>query len=251
MLQNIDPVYFTTPVAVMLISFIPVIYLFRKRKLSTRIMFYAFIAYFSAIALKTVVQELTLNYVQHMMNTYLLGFYYGVQTSIFEVGIAYLVVNHYRENVNYEDALGYGLSLGMWENGVLIAIPLLLDYTVYYIMIPRSQELYSILIKEAPSLFLPVSLALQIVGFSILERVSSMLLHISWGYLTVLAALTGRKVYVIYGMAIGFTDFLVPFEEILGLAAFETIVFIMAASAFAFTYYISLKNKKQGRESNL
>jgi hypothetical protein len=235
--MNIDPVYFLTPVTVMAISFGPVVYLNRKGRLSIRVMLYAFVAYFSAIALKIVFQNFTLGFVK-LDGTAMLGIYYGLQTSLFEVGLAYIVARQARGSINSGDGLGYGLSLAMWENGVLISIPLLLDYALYYAMLPGSPQLYSLLHAEAPSLFFPLSAALPLIGFAVIERVSSLLLHLSWGYLTVMAVFTRRRGYVASGMVMGFADFLVPFEQSLGLATFEAIMFAIAAASAAFTFLV-------------
>ncbi|BBE42124.1 YhfC family glutamic-type intramembrane protease [Conexivisphaera calida] len=238
MTPDIDAVYFLTPVAVMAISFGPIVYLWRRGRLGPRVLLYAFIAYFSAIAAKYVVQDLTLRVVESTSSPAILGLYYGVQTSILEVGLAYAVVRSFRRSFRADDAPGYGLSLGMWENGVMIALPLLLDYIVYYLMIPRSPQLYSLVARDAPSLFLPATSALPLIGFSVLERISSLLLHLSWGYLAVVSVLTGRRRYVVYAMAMGFADFLVPFEGILGIAAFEALLFAMALVAASFTFLL-------------
>jgi len=235
--MNIDPVYFLTPVTVMAFSFGPVVYLNRKGRLRIRVMLYAFIAYFSAIALKIVFQNFTLGFVQHY-GTVMLGIYYGLQTSLLEVGLAFIVARQARGSMKSGDGFGYGLSLAMWENGVLISIPLLLDYVLYYVMLPGSPQLYSMLYAEAPSLFLPLSAALPLIGFAVIERISSLLLHLSWGYLTVMAVFTGRRRYVAFGMVMGFADFIVPFEQSLGIAAFEAILFAIALASAAFTFYL-------------
>ncbi|MGC8558733.1 MAG: YhfC family glutamic-type intramembrane protease [Nitrososphaeria archaeon] len=237
MIQNIDPAYFITPIVVMAISFVPVIYLSRKGALAIRVVLYAFVAYFSAIALKVVLQHFTIGVVQSTGNPVVMGIYYGLQTSFFEVGIAYLVVHFARGSMKVQDGVGYGLSLGMWENGVLISIPLLINYILYYTMLPGSPQLYSLLSSSAPSLFLPLIPALQVIGFAITERISSMLLHLSWGYLAVLAAFTGRRRYLGYAMVMGFVDFLVPFEPYLGIAAFEGIVLLVAVISSVIAFF--------------
>ncbi len=236
MIQNIDPAFFITPIAVMAFSFAPIIYLNRKGRLAIRVVLYAFVAYFSAIALKVILQDFTVGLVQSTGNLVALGVYYGLQTSLFEVGIAYLIVRMGRGSMKSGDGVGYGLSLAMWENGVLISIPLLLDYVLYYATVPGSPQLYHALLSDAPSLFLPMTSALPLIGFAVIERVSSLLLHLSWGYLAVLAVFTGRKRYLGYAMAMGFVDFLVPFEPSIGTAAFEGLVFAVAAISVAVTF---------------
>ncbi|MEM0146576.1 MAG: YhfC family glutamic-type intramembrane protease [Conexivisphaerales archaeon] len=236
MIQNIDPAFFITPLVVMAFSFAPIIYLNRRGRLNIRVVLYALVAYFSAIAMKTILQYFTVGLVQSTGNLVAIGVYYGLQTSLFEVGIAYLIVRMAKGSMKAEDGVGYGLSLAMWENGVLISIPLLLDYVLYYATVPGSPQLYHALLSYAPSLFLPLASALPLIGFAVIERVSSLLLHLSWGYLAVLAVFTGRKRYLGYAMAMGFVDFLVPFEPAIGIAAFEGLVFTIAAISVVITF---------------
>lgn len=116
----------------------------------------------------------------------------------------------------------------MWENGIFISIPQILEYIVYYLLVPKNPTLYSELLKSAPSLFLDPAKALPLVGFAILERISSELYHLSWGIIAILRATTNKKWLWIIAFPMGLVDFLVPFEKNLGLSTFELIVFILA-----------------------
>ncbi|MHB8566959.1 MAG: hypothetical protein ACYC7D_12270 [Nitrososphaerales archaeon] len=98
-----------------------------------------------------------------------------------------------RHHFTVKDAESYGIGLAFWENGVFLAVPVLLDYIVYYAILfsPNSsaaQVLFPSLVKVSPSLFYGVAQALPLIGYSILERVAFLTAHFSWGYLAVLSA---------------------------------------------------------------
>src|SRR5262245_50860664 len=98
------------------------------------------------------------------------------------------------------DAEGFGISLALWENGVLLGGILLLNYAIYYAALAAgsgavADRVYAALLQAAPSLFYPPSRALPLIAFSILERVSSLLVHFSWGYLCVLSAAFKRRAF--------------------------------------------------------
>ncbi|MDH2900562.1 MAG: hypothetical protein PXY39_06280 [archaeon] len=126
------------------------------------------------------------------------------------------------------------MGLAFWENGVLIGLLTLIDYASYYAILstPSSsiaQTLYSTLSKGAPSLFYGSSNALPLIGYAILERVTSILAHFAWGYLAVLAAVYRKRIYFAVAFPIGFLiDFLTPFSSRLGIGLFELVVFIVA-----------------------
>lgn len=237
-MQNIDPIYFITPITVIAFSFGLVIYCHYRRGFSKWVLGYSLAAYAGAIALKYLVQIPTIGAMDSAFGSdpAILGIYYGLQTGIFEVGGAFLVATiavskgHFRA----KDAEGYGLGLALWENGVLLSIPLLIDYAAYYAILgtPNSsiaQTLYSTLSKDAPSLFYGPAGALPLVGYAILERGSSLFAHFSWGYLAVLAAVYKKRSYLSIAFPIGFLiDFLVPFSGSLGTGRFELLVFTIS-----------------------
>jgi hypothetical protein len=237
-MQNIDPLYFITPITVIAFSFGLVIYWHYKRCFTKWALLYSLLAYAGAIALKYIVQIPTIGYMDASFGNdpAVLGVYYGVQTALFEVGGAFLVAQYAvsRKHFTRKDAGGYGIGLAFWENGVLIGLPLLLNYVVYYAVLstPGSSiaaTLYATLIKDFPGLFLGPSAALPQIGFAILERISSLLAHLSWGLLAVYSAVFRKKIYLALALPIGFfIDFLVPFAPSLGTALFELIVFLVA-----------------------
>src|SRR5487761_859201 len=95
-MQNIDPVYFLTPIAVIGFSVGLVIYWHFKKSLTKWTLMYSLAAYAGAIALKYAVQIPTIKWFTASVggNLFALGFYYGLQTAIFEVGGAFLVASY-------------------------------------------------------------------------------------------------------------------------------------------------------------
>lgn len=234
MTQNIDPVYFLLPIVVIAFSFGAVLYWhFRRKKGITRwVLFYSFIAYFGAIVVKYIVQLPTIGPFTSAVggSPAALGAYFGLQTVAFEVGGAYLVASYAarRGQLEAKSAGGYGLGLGLWENGVYLGIFSLINLISYYAILSSgptslSQSLYDTLQSTNRGLFLPPAQALPSVGFGILERFSSLLAHFAWGYLVVLAAVFRRRRFLAIALPMGLVDFMVPFARYLGVPLFEAI----------------------------
>jgi hypothetical protein len=260
-MQNIDPLYFIAPIVVIAFSFGLVIYWHYSRSFSKWVLLYSLVAYAGAIALKYIVQIPTIGAVESASgnNPLVLGVYYGLQTAVFEVGGAFLVASYAlsRKHFTSRDAEGFGLGLALWENGVLISLPLLLDYIIYYAILstPNSsiaQTLYSTLTTNAPSLFYGGSGALPVVGYSILERVTSLLGHFSWGYLAVLGAVYRKRIYLVIALPIGFLiDFLVPFAGRMGTGLFELVIFLIAVTGLASAMAVTRGVRSEQKQSAL
>jgi len=198
---------------------------------------YSFVAYAVAIALKYAVQLPTIGSVtsyfgQHGIG---LGVYYGVQTMFFEVGLAYLFAWYAvsRGRLGKRDAEGYGAGLAFWENAVLLGALSLINLIAYYAILSTNsslaQTIYDLLNKNSPGLFDPVQQALATVALGTVERVSSILIHLAWGYLCVMAAVYRKKRLLIVAMPMGLVDFFVPFATSIGLVRFEALVFAISA----------------------
>ncbi|QXJ28597.1 hypothetical protein J5U23_01466 [Saccharolobus shibatae B12] len=230
--MGFDPIYFLFPIIVMVLSF-GIVYKLVK---SVKVLMFSALAYYIAILLKVLVQLFTLNYIESLNNLPILGLYYGLQTSMFEVGLAYA----FALLGKIKDGWGYGVSLAMWENGVLVSIPTLFTYMAYYF--------FPSILSIPPQLEYPVIQALPLIGLSTLERVSSLLVHSSWGYLSVLSVITGRKRLFLVAFPMGLVDFLVPFEKHLGILTFEFILFSIGLICLAIAwslgqYYRSTSSK--------
>ncbi len=242
-LLNIDPVYFLTPAVVIALSVGLVAYWRRKRRLTMFVLAFSLVAYFGAILAKVVFQYLTYRppfFPASGGNPFELGAYFGLQTVFFEVGGAYLVARYAVTHglLRANDAEGYGISLALWENGVLIGGPLLVSYTIYYATLAAgsgaaASQMFASLLQSAPALFDPAAKALPLIGYSILERVSSLLIHFSFGYLCVLAAAFKRRAFLLVALPMGLVDFLVPFAGSLGTGPFEGLVFGVGLASVA------------------
>lgn len=237
-MQNIDPVYFLIPITLIGFSLGLVLLLAYRRSLTGRILLYSLVAYAGAIILKYVVQLPTYNWFNAVVggNPTALGAYFGIQTVVFEVGGAYVVAYYAfkRNQLKAKDAEGYGIVLAFWENGVLLGIisgaTSLINLTIYYSILSSgtnslSQVVYSALQKSASGLFLPPPEALPGVGLAILERVSSLLAHFSWGYVVVLSVVFRRRLFLAIALPMGLLDFSVPFATAIGVTLYEFLIF--------------------------
>jgi uncharacterized membrane protein YhfC len=235
-MQNIDPLYFLTPIITIAFSCGLVFYWTLKRKFSAWVLLLSLTAYAGAIALKEGVQLLTLQSFSAAVggNPAALGVYFGIQTVVFEVGGAFLVARYAfsKGRIGARDAEGYGIGLAFWENGVLVGGALLLNYVIYDATLagggPGAQQLYNTLASAAPALFYSPSGALPLVGFAVLERISSLLVHFSWGLLVVLSVAFRRKLLLMFALPMGLIDILPPYANQLDLAVFELLVFAVS-----------------------
>ena len=233
-------------------SFGLIVYWHYRRKLTRWDLLFSFVAYAGAIALKYAVQIPTIQSFESATggNPLAMGVYYGSQTVFFEVGGAYLVARYAirRQKLGQADAAGYGLGLALWENGVLIGLVTLLNFVTYYAILSSgagtlSQTLYDALLKSEPGLFKAPGSALPLISLDILERVSSLLAHFSWGYLAVLSVIFKRKLFLAAALPMGLIDFFVPFASSIGVLEFELLIFFL--SVFFFLLAITLARKAQ------
>jgi uncharacterized membrane protein YhfC len=255
-LTNIDPLYFASPIVVLSFSVGLVIYFHLAKRLTRWTLLYSLVAYAGAIALKYAVQIPTIGAFEAATgsNPFALGVYFGLQTAVFEVGGAFLLASYAvsKRKFSTDDAAGFGVGLAFWENAVIFSIPLLLDYTVYYAMLSSpgtsiAQTLYPILAKDAPTLFYSPSAALPLIGYAILERITSLLGHLAWGLLCVVAAVTKRKSYLALAFPLGFAiDFLVPFSPYVGLGVFEFGIFAIGAAGLVAALAVTKRARAEG-----
>jgi hypothetical protein len=244
-LQNIDPVFIIQPAVVIAICVGLLVYWRSRRGFGLEVIWYALIAYGAAIALKYAVQLPTLGAVQGYFGdeSVGLGIYYGAQTAIFEVGLAFVVAWYMvrKGRMKRKDAEAYGASLAFWENAVLLGVLSLVDLVAYYFVLTTNsstaQTVYDQLSKSSPGLFDPVSQALKSVALGTLERISSIMLHSAWGYLCALAAVYRKKTLFLVALPMGFVDFLVPLADLIGLALFEAVVFGLALASIGVAWY--------------
>ena len=257
-MQDIDPVLFIAPLATVVFSAILVVWWHYKRRLTATILVVAALAYFTAIGLKVVVQGATYGWIQSTFGTVSVpaGLYFGLQTSFFEVGLAYVVarfaISHW--NIDARDGEGYGVSLAFWENGILTGALSLFSLALTYVFIAEGllpQSTYQTMVTSQPSVFYPPSQLLFATALSIVERFSSFLIHFSWGYLCVLAAYFHKRNYLFLALPMGLVDALVPFAGEVPLWAFELAILLIALGAFAVTWRVTERDRHGGYAKEL
>jgi len=233
--QNIDPLYILQPVITILFTVALVVYWHYRRSFTRIVLVYSAVAYIGAMTAKLIVQVATFGAFRTRFsdNPIALGAYVGAQTVLFEVGGAFLVAAWAvsRAKINAREAPGYGLGLAMWENvgylGTLGLVSLIAVYVLLASNSPVTQEFYSSLISTRPDLFYPSSQALPLIGYGLMERLTSLLFHFSWGWLCFLAAYVHKKLYFLLALPMGLVDFIVPFEGSLTIPIFETLIFVL------------------------
>jgi hypothetical protein len=100
-----------------------------------------------------------------------------------------------------------------------------------YLILLTGGSIASTLASILPSAYFePGLVALREVALGTVERVSSMLIHIAWGVLCILAAVTGKKRFLAIALPMGLVDALVPFSGLVSLVLFEAIVFAISVA---------------------
>jgi len=256
-MQNLDLLYILQPIITILFSVGLVVYWYYRRDFGRAVLVFSFLAYAGAIAIKAVFQAATFNSFEARFggNAVALGLYFGIQTVAFEVGGAFLVAAWAvsRRKLELKDAEGYGLSLALWENAGLLGVVGLVSLITIYVTVssanPSALESYASLVKNRPDLFYPPSQALPLIAWGVLERVTSLLFHFSWGYLCLLAACLRRKRYLLLALPMGLLDFLVPFVGSLTIPIFESSIFALGLACLGLTLIVGrgLRSPQRGR----
>jgi hypothetical protein len=253
-MQNIDPIFILQPVIVIAVSFALMMYWYFKRRFQLSVWLYTFIAYFGAIGLKYAVQIPTIAYVG--ANPYLLGAYFGLQTVIFEVGLAYFVAWYAitRRKLEAKDAEAYGSGLGFWENAVFLGALTLINLVTYYVILstdtPLAQTLYDQLTTVAPALFAPAPEALAAVAVGTVERMSSLMIHVAWGYLCFMAVIYNKKRLFLVALPMGLVDFLVPFASESPILFEVTVLALAFISVFVAWFAVKWVKKTEKTDMN-
>lgn len=226
MLNQLDLLYLIQPLSVIIITSLLLIVYIQKKTLTISVFSASIVAYFIAIAGKSAISSALVLTNHYPTDPYALGLLYGLETSLLEVGLAYLVVWKLQERntIKALEAPAYGACLAFWENGILLgllAIPGLI-----------------VVINNGGS-GLPSGSASDVLGLvalGTLERISSIIFHFSWGILTVIAATSKKLKYLVVALPMGFIDFLVAFASSMSIVAFELIVFIFAVLCLLIAY---------------
>ncbi len=250
-MENINPIFIIQPVVTIAITTALMLYWYKKRHFHATVWLYSLVAYAGAIALKYAVQLPTINLVRDAFgaNSIGMGIYYGLQTVFFEVGLAYAVAYYAvkRSKLDRRDAEAYGSGLGFWENVGFLSVLSLINLVAYYVILSMGGSLaeltYDQLSTNAPALFSSNMEALGLVGTGVLERFSSLLIHVAWGYLCFMAVLKHEKRLFLIALPMGFVDFLVPFAQGAPLL-FEVVFFGLAAVSVFAAWYVTKDLRK-------
>ncbi len=242
-MQNINLIFILQPAITIAVCTALMLYWYKKRHFHANIWLYSLVAYAAAIALKYAVQLPTIGSVSGA-GPVVLGLYYGLQTVFFEVGLAYVIAYFAvkRGNMDRRDAEAYGSGLGFWENVALLSALSLVNLIAYYFILSGSGSLadltYNQLVTGAPELFSSNLDALGLVGIGVIERISSLLIHVAWGYLCVMAVLYHKKQLFLIALPMGLIDFLVPFAQSIVLL-FEAVIFALAIASVTVAWYVT------------
>lgn len=240
--MEIDLVYVLQPAVVIAMTAALLLYMRKRGGMSLPVLAYSLAAYAIAILVKYIFQHYTAAAIISSGNPYLEGLYYGLQTSILEVGLAYLFARYAisRKRMTAGQGFGYGAGLAFWENGILLGVISLVNLIGIYAALQPGvlnatayQATVDAISRSEPALFYPIAQALQSIGLGILERVSSILIHVAWGYLVFAAAIYRKRRYLAMALPMGLVDFFVPFAGVLGVATFEVLVFAISIISLA------------------
>ena len=247
-MDNINPIFILQPILVIIFSSALMVYWYKKRRFHKNIWLYTLIAYAGAIALKYAVQIPTINLVLGA-GPVALGVYYGVQTVVFEVGLAYVLAYFAvkRGKLDQRDGEAYGSGLAFWENVGLISVLSLVNLISYYFLISGGgsvgELIYGTLAESAPALFSSNAEALSFVALGTVERISSAMLHIAWGYLCFMAVVHKNKKLFLIALPMGLVDFLVPFAGN-SMILFEVVIFLLASASLFVAWYTTKELRK-------
>ncbi|MCL2288434.1 MAG: YhfC family glutamic-type intramembrane protease [Candidatus Bathyarchaeota archaeon] len=220
------------------------------------VLVFSLAAYAGAIALKYAMQIPTIDYVINS-GPVALGAYYGIQTMIFEVGLAFLIAwIALRYNVlSRKDCEGYASGLAFWENAGLLGFLSIINLCALYSLLSSdtlvAQQLYEQLTASSPELFASNSEVLGVVAISVFERISSAILHFAWGYLCFMAAYHHKSRLFLIALPMGLIDFLVPFagNSLRSLIIFELVIFVFAVLSLLVAWRVT-KNLRNQQTAN-
>ena len=251
-MQNIDPLVLLQPAISLAIVVVTLVYWWRRHGFRGVLLALGAAAYFAAIAAKAVLSAVAAGPIVDAYGSSSVEYatLVGLETVVFEVGLAYAlaVYGARKRGLKTTDGVAFGISLAFWENGVLLGALSLFGLGVLYLILSTgsslAQTVYAQLVSASPGLFdSPAALAPS-VALAALERVSSLLAHVAWGTLCVLAAVTGRRKYLLVALPMGLLDFLVPFASY-NIVVFEVGVFLLSLGFFAVAW-LSLKAEQSG-----
>jgi|BEDMetMinimDraft_2_1075160.scaffolds.fasta_scaffold00096_4 hypothetical protein len=196
--------------------FIGIIPLFLVKR-DWKVILIAGVAYILAIVGKEIIQLAFLSFfLTPQIPTYIA---YGILTTIFEPGFAYLFSRFIKENPKT-----YGIGLAFWENAILLG---LLELPYAFI--------------ETTTTVLPLLLYLIIIR--IMDRTSSLLLHYSWGISAYYSFWRKELKYIFTVAPLGMVDSLTAYVNLTHSSYFIIAIPFMIVSIVGFLlvkYYFKL-----------
>jgi hypothetical protein len=196
--------------------FIGIIPLFLVKR-DWKVILIAGVAYILAILGKDIIQLAFLSFfLTPQIPTYIA---YGILTTIFEPGFAYLFSRFIKENPKT-----YGIGLAFWENAILLG---LLELPYAFI--------------ETTTTVLPLLLYLIII--KIMDRTSSLLLHYSWGISAYYSFWRKELKYIFTVAPLGMVDSLTAYVSLTHSSYFIVAIPLIIVSIVGFLlvkYYFKL-----------
>lgn len=226
------------PLISFFIGLIPIL-IFRPR---LSIFVLGLIAYFTAIGLKYLVQYVILPY-QHVLDlpAYIVGTYFGAQTAVFEVGLAFLFIYIYKK-VEIKDAMSYGVTLAFAENGIMVGIVSLISGIINMALLPYYPPLMRSLVLSEASIPYIYDL------YHTMDRISSFLLHTAWGSSAVLYYITKEKLYLLVFIAGFLADFLAGLYIVKSINYLLLALLALSIGIISFIpVYVSLRHKTKNQ----
>ena len=196
--------------------FIGIIPLFLVKR-DWKVILIAGVAYILAILGKDIIQLAFVSFfLTPQIPTYIA---YGILTTIFEPGFAYLFSRFIKENPKT-----YGIGLAFWENAILLG---LLELPYAFI--------------ETTTTVLPLLLYLIII--KIMDRTSSLLLHYSWGISAYYSFWRKELKYIFTVAPLGMVDSLTAYVSLTHSSYFIVAIPLIIVSIVGFLlvkYYFKL-----------
>ncbi len=208
------------PLVSIIIGMLPVLAF--KKKMS--LFGIAAASYFTAIVAKELIQVSFLDsFTTPSIPTYLS---YGVLTAVLEPGFAYVYLVLLKPKLDVQLGLSYGAYLAFYENTILLG---LLSFPSYLI------------------LNVPISLTLLISH--VMDRLSSLTLHLFWGFSSTLSVLKRDIKYLLISMPYGMVDALAAYNDLtkaIPIILLSSIIFLILISCLPIITYEKRSAKEYG-----
>lgn len=192
-----NPMLILSGIGMMLVGILPVIYWMRKKDLGKRFFAAGAFIWVIAIVIK-VIMDLTIT---GAINSYLLseagilgalifgGAYVGIRTGLIENGLSYIGIRKYDHlsDMDFDESVAFGLGFGCIEAFI---IGLSSFAGILFVMVfPGSVPAAAVSAFDAPTIT---------IFAGIIERISTVMIHLACSLLIVYATKTNRIIYFLY-----------------------------------------------------